>query len=147
MYPTVRKPHFKSFFALGIAACLLTAQPATATGKPFRKFTSFSVNEEDKPAKKNKSRTKAKTSGYASLNNSTVKIYPDVIKRDMHVVAKDNDGKQIDFFVFDVEGTLVHHYKMKAKDHNKLSGLARGVYVYRVFCGDEEKATGNFEIR
>jgi hypothetical protein len=65
----------------------------------------------------------------------------------MHVVAKDNDGKEIDFFVFDVEGSLIHHYKMKAKDHNKLSGLARGNYVYRVFCGDEERATGNFEIR
>ena len=65
----------------------------------------------------------------------------------MHVVAKDNDGKEIDFFVFDVEGSIVQHYKMKAKDHNKISGLARGKYVYRVFNGDEETAAGNFEIR
>lgn len=144
MYTTVRN-NFKTILALGVIACLFAVQPATASGKPFRKFISFTDNEEDKPAKKNKS--KAKTKIMASLNNSAVKIYPDVIKRDMHVVAKDNDGKQIDFFVFDTEGSLVHHYKMKAKDHNKLSGLARGIYTYRVFCGDEEKATGNFEIR
>jgi hypothetical protein len=70
-----------------------------------------------------------------------------VLKREMHVVAKENDGKEIDFYVFDVNGTLVHQNKMKAKDHNKISGLARGTYVFRVFSNDEETAAGNFEIR
>ena len=65
----------------------------------------------------------------------------------MHVVAKENDGKEIDFFVFDLEGTLVQNYKMKAKEHIRIQGLQRGSYVYRVFCGDEETAAGNFEIR
>ena len=27
-----------------------------------------------------------------------VTFYPDILKRDMHVVAKENDGKEIDFF-------------------------------------------------
>jgi hypothetical protein len=143
---TLLKQHVKAIVTLGLCSCMLIAQPAAAIGKPFKKFTTgTNVPEEDKPAKKNKAGKKTKT--LASLNNSSVKIYPDVIKRDMHVVAKDNDGKEIDFFVFDVEGSLVHHYKMKAKDHHKLSGLVRGVYVYRVFSGDEETATGNFEIR
>jgi hypothetical protein len=52
----------------------------------------------------------------------------------MHVVAKDNEGKEIDFFVFDLEGSLVQHYKMKGKDHNKMTGLSRGTYVYRVLA-------------
>jgi hypothetical protein len=94
--------------------------------------------EEDNPA--------AKVS--ASRNNSSVKIYPDIVKRVMHVVAKDdNDGKGIDFFVFSLEGTLIHHFRMKAGDHEKLAGLKRGRYVFRVFAGDEETASGNFEIR
>jgi hypothetical protein len=70
-----------------------------------------------------------------------------VLKREMHVVAKENDGKEIDFFVFDLEGTLLHQNKMKAKDHNKISGLQRGTYAFRVFSGDQETAAGNFEIR
>jgi hypothetical protein len=142
---TFTQQNCKPVLALGLAAFLFMAQPAIAAGKPFRNFI---IEEEDKPAKKSKTKakTKAKTS-FVSLNNSAVKIYPDVIKRDMHVIAKDNDGKEIDFFVFDVEGTLVQHYKMKEKDHTKLSGLKRGTYVYRVFSGDVEKATGNFEIR
>jgi hypothetical protein len=98
--------------------------------------------EEKKPAKNEKSK-----STFTSLNNESVKIYPDAWKREMHVVAKENEGKAIDFFVFDLEGTLVHNYKMKPKDHNRISGLKRGTYIYRVFCGDEETASGKFEIR
>jgi hypothetical protein len=139
---TFTQQHFKPILSLSIAVCLFATQPAIASGKPVRDFV---IEEEDKPVKKTKSKTKAKT--VASLNNNAVRIYPDVIKRDMHVVAKENDGKEIDFFVFNTDGSLVQQYKMKAKDHNKLTGLARGTYVYRVFCGDEEKATGNFEIR
>jgi hypothetical protein len=140
------KQHLKTVLTVTAFAGMLATQTASASGKPFKKYISFSIPEEDKPAKKAKSKN-AKSKTFASLNNSAVKIYPDVIKRDMHVVAKDNDGKEIDFFVFDVEGALVHHFKMKGKDHNKLSGLTRGTYVYRVFSGDEERATGNFEIR
>lgn len=135
----------KSVFALGLIIGLLMAAPAFASGKPFKKFTIMTNDDpkEEKPAKK----TKFKSKSFTSLNNSSVKIYPDVVKRDMHVVAKENDGKEIDFYVFDVEGTLMIQYKMKAKDHYRIAGLARGTYVYRVFNGDEETATGNFEIR
>ncbi len=144
MKQTFTKHHFKKILALSVSAGMFTAQPVFAEGEPFRKFR-ITANgpEEDKPAKKNK--VKAKT--FASLNNSSVKIYPDILKRDMHVVAKENDGREIDFFVFDVEGSLVHHYKMKEKDHYRITGLSRGTYVYRVFNGDEETAAGNFEIR
>ena len=105
-----------------------------------------SFKEKDKPAKKEKSKGKTKMT-FSSLNNPSVKIYPDAWKRDMHVVAKDNNGKEINFFVFDLQGTLLHNYKMQPKDHNKISGLKRGTYVYRVFCGDEETASGKFDIR
>jgi hypothetical protein len=101
----------------------------------------------DDPEKEKKAAKKATTVS-ASRNNSSVKIYPDALKRVMHVVAKDdNNGQGIDFFVFDLQGTLLHHYKMKAGDHQKLTDLERGKYVFRVFAGDEETAAGNFDIR
>jgi hypothetical protein len=84
---------------------------------------------------------------YSSRNNHSVRIYPDALKRVMHVIAKGNDGKEIDFFVFDLEGTLIQHYKMGAGDHEKLVNLERKKYVYQVFSGDEESAIGQFEIR
>jgi hypothetical protein len=127
---------FKPYSAL-LAGCLAVLT-VSAGSDPFP------FNEEDKPAKKAKAKTKTT---FSSLNNPSVKIYPDAIRREMHVVAKDNEGKEIDFFVFDLQGTLLYNYRMKPKDHNKISGLKRGAYVYRVFCGDDETATGRFEIR
>ena len=74
-------------------------------------------------------------------------MYPDILKRVMHVVAKNNEGAEIDFFVFDLEGTIVKHYKMKSGDHQRLGDLERGKYVFSVFSGDEETASGKFDIR
>ena len=100
---------------------------------------------DDPKGKKEVKKAKAKVS--SSRNNSSVKIYPDILKRVMHVVAKDNDGVDIDFFVFDLEGSIVKHYKMKSGDHEKIADLDRGKYVFSVFSGDDETATGNFDIR
>ena len=119
--------------ALGFLAAMVVTIPASAHTEPG----------EDKPAKKSKFKLKS----FTSLNNNSVKIYPDIIKREMHVIAKENKGKQIDFFVFDLEGTLMKHFKMNEKDHYKISGLERGIYVYRIFSGDEETAAGDFQIR
>ena len=82
-----------------------------------------------------------------SRNNISVKIFPDALKRIMHVVAKENEGKEVDFFVFDMQGTLMLNYKMKSGDHQKITGLSRGTYEYRVFTGDEQTANGKFLIK
>lgn len=121
-------------YAACISMCVMLIQPAMATGKMTG---DKEKNEEGKSARK------AKTQ---SRNNAAVKIYPDLFSRKMHVVAKENEVKEIDFFVFDLEGTLMQHYKMGTGDHQKLS-LARGKYIYRVFSGDEETATGEIEMR
>ncbi|MBL7748275.1 MAG: T9SS type A sorting domain-containing protein [Chitinophagaceae bacterium] len=130
-----------------ISCCLLVNQAAHAEAKPYSNFTLSSGDEEDPKEKKPAKKTKEKAARFVSLNNDAVKIYPDIIKREMHVVAKDNKGKEITFFVFDVQGTLVQQYQMKAKDHYRVSGLKKGTYIYRVFSGDEETATGKFDIR
>jgi len=139
---TLRKS--KPVIALGLCSSLLMVQPVMATAGKLSDGITEVFNEKEKPAKKNKTKA-AKT--LSRLNNEAVKIYPDAIKREMHVIAKENDGKEIEFFVFDLEGTLVQHTKMQPRDHYKIAGLKRGTYVYRVFCGDEESAAGQFEIR
>ncbi len=117
--------------AAAIIGFLLLAMPAMAMG----------INNK-KPIKK----TTTKIKSLVSRNNSAIKIYPDIFKRKMHVVAKDNVKKEIDFFVFDLQGTLIHNYRMKPKDHQRMANMARGSYIYRVFCGDEEAASGTFQV-
>jgi hypothetical protein len=135
--------NLRAILSLGLSTGVFFTQPLFAIEAPAKSASGMTHNPgEEKPAKK-----KGKAKAFASLNNASVKIYPDALKRDMHVVAKSNDGKVIDFFVFDMQGTLIQNYKMKAKDHNVITGLARGTYVYRVFSGDEETAAGKFEIR
>jgi hypothetical protein len=98
-------------------------------------------NENGKKKKKEKSTAAVPF----SLNNKSVKIYPDAFKREMHVVSKEKTETQ--FIVFDTEGTMVVNRSMKEAEHIKLSGLKKGFYTFHLFDGDEEKATGKFEIR
>jgi hypothetical protein len=149
MKPTstfVLKPTKALIVAIGLIAGLFVAQPALAKGKPYVSFEN-NIDEKKKPGEEEPAKAAKAKNISSSRNNNSVKIYPDIIKRKMHVVAKENEGKEIDFFVFDLQGTLVQNFKMKEKDHMKIAGLARGKYVYRVFSGDEETASGQFEIR
>ncbi len=128
-------------FTLTLASCicfsLLTIQPYSSIAAEKEPATATEVKKDDeKPTDKTRLST--------SRNNNAVKIYPHLVKKAMHVVAKENE---IDFFVFDTEGTLLKHYKMNDGDHKKITGLERGKYIYHVFCGDEETATGKFDIR
>jgi hypothetical protein len=113
--------------------------------QPYAALANGEKNEEPKGKEKKEAKAKAKVS--SSRNNSSVRIYPDILKRVMHVVAKENEETEIDFFVFDLEGAIVKHYKMKSGAHEKIADLERGKYVFRVFSGDDETASGNFEIR
>lgn len=123
---------------LSLSLGLTITQTCLSAATPVSNSNFITGNEE--PVKKNKPKT------ISSRNNPSVKIYPDAVTKSMHVTARKNNRKSIDFFVFDLEGTLIENYKMKAKDHMKISGLKKGSYVFRVFCGDEETASGNFEI-
>jgi hypothetical protein len=138
-----KKPNF--LVVMGIAAGLsLPGSSSFATGGIYKKVSLHKpVNAADRESGK-RNRIRSKVRGYH--NNASVKIYPDADKKSMHVIAKKNEGRSIDFFVFDLEGTLLHNRRMKPKEHHRLTGLTKGMYVYRVFCGDEETASGEFAI-
>jgi len=135
------KPKSTSYLLIFLVSLIMGSIPIRAEILPVK--MNYSIPGEEEPGKKKKEKNKAA----ASLNNSAVKIYPDAFKRSMHVIAKENEHKTIEFFVFDLQGTLVQNHKMKARDHIKIEGLARGAYIYRVFSGDVETASGKFEIR
>ena len=133
------KINFTQPLIAGLCFTLLSVQPYYAVAAKKSTLT----GDEEPAAKKSTVRFRSKS----SRNNHAVRIYPDAIKRVMHVVAKENKGQEIDFFVFDLQGTLIQHYKMAGGEKQKLSSLARGKYVYNVFAGDTETASGQFEIR
>ena len=111
-------------FALSLAMLLGFAQ-------------SCSVSESVNTAEKNKTRL--------SKKEREVKIYPDIIKKTMHVKSMENS--EVDFFVFDPQGTLMVHYRMNERDHKRINGLEKGTYTYQVFKKDEMSESGKIIIK
>ena len=77
--------------------------------------------------------------------DNVVRIYPDVFKRILHV--KSLVETPLDFYVFDLEGTLELHYKMIGKEHKKITSLKRGSYMYQVFEGDAMSDSGKLNMK
>ena len=142
MKTKITLPSKKPIAVLVLVAGIVLAKPAFADSKPFIDLSAISKND-----KFSAKRTKSKTKLFASKNNGAIKIYPDFIKREMHVVAKDNNKENVDFYIFDQEGTLVKHYKMKPNDHLCLKDFKRGKYIFRVFSDEEETAGGDRRYR
>ena len=77
---------------------------------------------------------------------SVVKVYPDAFKKAMHVVAKSSVEKDVTFYVFNQEGTMVLSYKLK-KGEKKIIGLPKGNYTYQAFCDDIAAGSGKMQFR
>jgi len=123
---------------LSIAVICLSGSKLEATGNTNQIFISKKSFEDDKkPAKKEKS----------FRNQNVVKVYPDMVKKEMHVLAKSGIEKEIEFMVFDINGNMVLDYKMKPGEKRTINELKKGSYMYHVFAEDEYLTTGKIVFR
>lgn len=107
-------------------------------------FTACSVSE-NIPGSETKDAGEISNKAKAGRKERSVKIYPDMVKKMIHV--KNVEEQPVDFYVFDTEGAIVLHYKMDENDHKKITGLKRGEYVYQVFGGDEMTSSGKITVK
>src|SRR4029078_452290 len=123
---------------LSIAVICLSGSKLEATDNTNEIFISKKSFEDDKkPAKKEKS----------FRNQNVVKVYPDIVKKEMHVMAKSGIEKEIEFMVFDINGNMVLDYKMKPGEKRTINELKKGSYMYHVFAEDEYLTTGKIVFR
>jgi hypothetical protein len=94
-------------------------------------------DDDKKPARKERS----------FKNENAVKVFPDVLKKAMHVIAKPGNKKEIEFLVFDVNGNMVLTYKMQAGERKTITELKKGSYMYYVFAEDEYLMTGKIVFK
>ena len=127
----------KMITAVCLSVCLTFLIPAYASTNPE---TPDVMTEKD-PGRKNVASKSKQT-----LKIASVKIYPGRLKKIIHGVAKENEEKEFDFYVFDRQGTLMVNNKMKAGNHIKIAGLPRGYYSYHVYSGEEETVSGNSSV-
>jgi hypothetical protein len=98
------------------------------------------LEDDKKPSKKSRSARK-------TANAVSVRVVPDIFKRAMHLVTRSENEKEMNVFVFDIEGKLVFNCKTKAGERKTISDLPKGSYTYNVFCDDEQVATGTLQFR
>ncbi len=75
-----------------------------------------------------------------------IKIVHNPEQKSVRVVVKDIADQTIDFYVFDLEGTMVVNYKLKSKEKKIITTLEKGAYTYNAFSGDEETDFGKLII-
>ena len=81
----------------------------------------------------------------ATRVNSTVKVFPDMIRKCLYV--KSTHEKEISFLLFNMEGNLVLDYKLKKGERKTITGLSKGDFVYVTFCDEVKTGTGRIQIR
>jgi hypothetical protein len=75
-----------------------------------------------------------------------IKIVHNPEKKLVRIVVKDIADQTIDFYVFDLEGTMVVNYKLRSKEKKIITTLQKGAYTYNAFSGDEETDFGKLII-
>lgn len=77
-----------------------------------------------------------------------VRIYPNPSPNGtVYISSNHNSDKELQFYVFDLEGTMMHNIKLNAKGKKTITGLKKGVYMYDVFSDDESIERGKIIVK
>ena len=63
------------------------------------------------------------------------------------VVVNSTSNEPLHFYVFDLEGTLLHRLILKPKEEKTISNLEKGTYTYDVFKNDESIEQGKIIVK
>ena len=75
-----------------------------------------------------------------------LKLYPNPSTDGTIRVVSNTDGK-LNFYIFDLEGTLLHQAVIKEKGKHTISNLKKGVYTYDAFYNDEGIEHGKLIVK
>jgi len=84
--------------------------------------------------------------GFKKDKKNLVKIVHNPETNSIRVAVKDLGGQTLDFYVFDLEGTMVVNCKLRSKEKKLINDLRKGAYTYNAFAGDEEVDFGKIVI-
>ena len=79
---------------------------------------------------------------------TNIRIFPNPsLNGVLYINHSDHRLKEVQFYVFDLEGTMMHNMKLKEKEKKQISGLKKGVYMYDVFYNDESIDRGKIIVK
>lgn len=81
-----------------------------------------------------------------SLKRDYVRLSPNPTSNGT-VTIHSNTNETLDFYVFDLEGTLLYRIELKGRDEKTIKHLKKGSYAYDVFRNDESIEQGKIIVK
>ena len=79
------------------------------------------------------------------VSKNNVRLYPNPSPNGT-VTINSTVNESLHFYVFDLEGTLLHRLTLKGKQKKTITNLERGTYMYDVFKNDESIEQGKIIV-
>ena len=79
------------------------------------------------------------------ITKNSVRLYPNPTS-DGNITISSTSSELLHFYVFDLEGTLLHRLILKGKAQKKITNLKKGTYMYDVFKKDESIEQGKIIV-
>jgi hypothetical protein len=76
-----------------------------------------------------------------------IKLYPNANQQVLFFSASGESGRVYQFFLFDMDGTLIKQANIRNKQTTVINNLDKGVYLFEVFSDDERIETGKVTVR
>jgi len=80
------------------------------------------------------------------VKKNAVKIFPNP-SYDGNITVSSNTLDKLHFYIFDLEGTLIHQAIFKNRQKKTVSNLKKGIYMYDVFKDDVSVDHGKIIIK
>lgn len=79
------------------------------------------------------------------LRKSVIKL--DSKKEKGSVLVTSHRAQDVQFYIFDLEGTILHQGTLRSKEKKQIDNLAKGTYTYTIFENDESVEEGQLVIK
>jgi hypothetical protein len=77
---------------------------------------------------------------------SVIRLYPNPSWNGTITVSS-NTSEKLHFYIFDLDGTLIHQAVLKEKQKITVNDLKKGVYMYDAFLNDESIEYGKITVK
>jgi hypothetical protein len=116
---------------------ILSTLSFTAITSPVKTHEVFSVQNNF---------SNSSTANNAIGKKNTIRLYPNP-SPDGTITVNSTTNDFLNFYVFDLEGTLLHRITLKGKEHKTIKNLKTGTYMYDVFKNDESIEQGKITVK
>lgn len=106
-----------------------TASADISKGRTYRSYDPFIVKKEVLEKKK-----------------AAIKLYPNPSTNGTVSVVSNTAGK-LNFYIFDLDGTMLHQAVINEKEKHTISNLKKGIYTYDAFYNDEGIEHGKLIVK